>query len=217
MKELFDEYLNKRLRIRYKKRLGSQNRFEIKRNENETYEKVQELIKRVESKEITARSNQNFQSVFVKNSHNIALNTVSTLSYERACVSTSKERKNNFPATITKETIRSQTTCYKLKDDSIIEDDSFTLNQKPKSSNPLKIELRRRKILNINEITQIENTIPDEKSKSKNNIKPPVKSLKLKIVTSKVKNNLIEWKETKSSNKFHSGNFDLPLFTLSSK
>ena len=90
-----------------------------------------------------------------------------------------------------------------------------------KFTNPLLKKKKRFKKMDITEITQIDANLEDDIKKNNRSINyaksltKKFKSQKLMIVSKNVKNNLIEWKKVKVSNKFHSGNFDLPLYTFS--
>ena len=115
--------------------------------------------------------------------------------------------------------------CTKPYQESFIIDDSFN-NERPRSS---MIMLKKKKIkksdtIDIKEVTQVDATVylPEEgknshsvTSNKKINNEIRVKNQKLKIVNNRVKHSLIEWKNVKLSKVFRSGNFDLPLYTLS--
>ena len=86
---------------------------------------------------------------------------------------------------------------------------------------PISNKIKKKSKMDIREITQIDANLVEETKNtctSTNNVEARYKRFKnqkLRIVSNRVKNNLIEWKNVKISHKFHSGNFDLPLYTLS--
>ena len=223
--ELFKEYLNKKLRLTSHRKFGLLSPSEKHQIETENLQKINDLIVKVKKKDIISPLN-NFTNVHNKtyiNSHigsnNNSVNTYNNLSLDRKRISTGKESKNKptFRTHRTKESIAYETSSNCKLDQSLLFDDSFIVSTRAKSSKLAKTKIDRVDVLSVKEMTQIE-TIPIEdnfRDFARTLPKKPVKNLKMKIVNRKVKENLLEWKETKSSRKFHSGNFDLPLYTLS--
>lgn len=228
LKEMYQECLNKRLRINYNYKVGpiTKNDIYIKREEKLRLEKLESIIEKVERKlssspskvlnTVVTRSHVTSTNISTLN-QNVSLNNPKMLDLKR--VNTNKKKKKNIKETFFNRVKTSNDTeNEKIVNESYIDHISFREENRSKDQKLNKVRKFRYSKSNIKSIKELELINKPEKKKSNSfNTLLFVQKLenkRIKLVSPKVENNLNEWQHTISLNKFHSGNFELPLYTF---
>jgi hypothetical protein len=220
LKEMLKEYLDKKLTIKYHYKTGpiTKNENFKQREEKDKQEKLENIIEKVERKfssTPTKVSNTVVTRSYIT-SANISSNNSHILDVKR--INTCKDKKKNMlDSFLNKEKTNNEFDNAKNVNDSYIDQISFRDNNKAQTQTFTKLRKFRYSKSNFKNINHLE--AHNKSEKKKNNscssfLFQKLENRKLKLISHKVLNNLSEWQHSVATNKFHSGNFELPLYTL---
>lgn len=220
LKEMFNEYFKKKLTIKYHYKTGpiTKNENFKKREENDKQLKIENYIGKVErglSSSPTKVSNTVVTKSYIS-SANVSFSNSQLKDIIR--INTCKDKnKNTLENFINIDKLNNDFDNAKNVNDSYIDQITFREKKKALTHNftkSRKCRYSKSSVKNIKHL-DIQNISDKLRNDSFNNFLFIQKeNRKLKLVSPKVANNLCEWEQSKAKNKFHSGNFELPLFTL---